>query len=171
MGTDKALLPFDGVPMARRVADALVSGGCDRVVAIGGDAPALTELGLAVLADSWPDEGPLAGIRLALETWPTAEAVVVVACDLPHLGGGTVAALLEGLGTSPGAVAAVAVTDRIQPLCVAWRPSASPAIAELFDAGERRLHVVLAALTIAEVSADLQDLRNMNAPGDLGTSL
>lgn len=171
MGADKALLPVAGVPMVRRVADALVAGGCDTVLAIGGDEDALVALGLEVRADRWPGEGPMAGVRLALDAWPDADAVVVVACDLPHLTGATVSALLEGLTAHPDAAAAVAVTDRIQPLCVAWRPSASPTVEGMFASGERRLHVLLAQLTIVEVAADRQDLRNVNAPGDLGTSL
>jgi molybdopterin-guanine dinucleotide biosynthesis protein A len=171
MGTDKALLAIDGVPMARRVADALLAGGCDIVGAIGGDDAALAPLGLAVQPDRWPGEGPMAGVRLALDTWPDADAIVVVACDLPDLTGTTVAALLDALASRPHAAAAAAVTDRIQPLCVAWRPSASATVERVFASGERRLHVLLAELPIVEVSADRQDLRNVNAPGDLGTSL
>lgn len=171
MGSDKALLAVDGVPMARRVADALVAGGCDPVVAIGGDTMALQEMGLEVVPDRWPGEGPMAGVQLALDQWPDADAVVVVACDLPSLTGATVAALLAALAADAGASAAVAVTDRVQPLCVAWRPSASPTVRRVFASGERRLHVLLSELPVVEVSANLQDLRNVNAPGDLGTSL
>ena len=37
MGTDKALVEVDGVPMAERVAGALHAGGCAPVVFVGGD--------------------------------------------------------------------------------------------------------------------------------------
>ena len=171
MGTDKAVLVVDGVPMARRVAEALLAGGCDHVAAIGGDPVALPAIGLEVVADRWPGEGPMAGVRVALDHWPDAEAIVMVACDLPNLTGATVAALLAGLAADAKAAAAVAVTDRVQPLCVAWRPSASPTVGRVFTSGERRLHVLLRELPVVEVSANLQDLRNVNAPGDLGTSL
>ena len=113
----------------------------------------------------------MAGVRQALETWPDADAVVVVACDLPHLSGVTVASLIAALAEHPEAAAAAAETDRMQPLCVAWRPSAALRVADVFASGERRLHVLLGELPIVRVSVDLQDLRNVNAPGDLGTSL
>jgi molybdopterin-guanine dinucleotide biosynthesis protein A len=171
MGTDKALLKVDGVEMARRVADALLAGGCTTVAAVGGDPVGLARLGLHTLPDEWPGEGPMAGVRQALATWPDADAVVVVACDLPHLTGVTVASLIGALAEHPEAAAAVAETDRLQPLCVAWRPSAALTMAEVFASGERRLHALLGELPIVRVSADLQDLRNVNAPGDLGTSL
>ncbi len=81
MGTDKALLPVDGVPMVLRVAAALRAAGCEPVVAIGGDEPALRRLGLQVLMgahprDPWSFTAPLNGpapngpIRVAVVTAP-----------------------------------------------------------------------------------------------------
>lgn len=51
MGRDKALIEIGGVPMARRVADALGAAGAAEVVAVGGSAPALRSLGLTVAPD------------------------------------------------------------------------------------------------------------------------
>ena len=171
MGRDKALLSFDGVPMARRVADVLVGAGCEPVTAVGGDADGLALVGLHHVADGWPGEGPVGGVLTALERWPDADAVVVVACDLPRLGVPTIRALLDALGAAPDALAAVAVTDRDEPLCVAWRPAASTVLRAALDSGERRLHRVLATAPCARVSVDLQDLANVNTPSDLGTNL
>src|SRR5205085_1408893 len=68
---------------AERVADALRAAGADPVVAIGGDEPALRALGLTVVADAHPGEGPLGGIITALEALgERAELVAVLACDL-----------------------------------------------------------------------------------------
>lgn len=58
MGRDKGLLPVDGVPMAVRVEMALRAAGAAEVVAVGGDAPALTALGLTVVADDMSLLGP-----------------------------------------------------------------------------------------------------------------
>ncbi|HEU5454982.1 MAG TPA: NTP transferase domain-containing protein, partial [Nocardioides sp.] len=82
MGTDKALLEVDGIPLARRVANALRAAGADPVVAVGGDLEALGALGLHAEPDLHPGEGPLGAILTALAA--TTEAVVVGrACDLP----------------------------------------------------------------------------------------
>jgi molybdopterin-guanine dinucleotide biosynthesis protein A len=171
MGSDKALLRVDGVAMAQRVADAVSGAGCSPVVAIGGDAARLSALGLRVVADRWPGEGPVGGVLTALLEHPDADAVVVVACDLPDLSSATVHALVDALGADPEAAAAAAVTDRVQPLCVAWRPSAAPILTAAMDRGERRLHVVLAELGCAEVQVDPRDLANVNSPGDLPSRL
>ncbi len=171
MGRDKAFVPFGGVPMARRVADVLVSAGCDPVVAVGGDAAGLAALGLGCVPDGWPGEGPVGGVLTALEHWPDADAVVVVACDLPRLGAATIESLIAALDGDAEALAAVAVTDRDEPLCVAWRPAASTVVRAALDAGERRLHRVLSTALCARVPVDLQDLANVNTPSDLGTNL
>jgi molybdopterin-guanine dinucleotide biosynthesis protein A len=137
------------------------------VAAVGGDRPALEALGLDVLDDPRQGQGPVAGVLAALEAWPAADAVVVVACDLPYLGGATVQALLAALRADPGSLAAVGTTDRIQPLCVAWRPSASQLVGAALAAGERRLHAVLADLPTVEVFVNRQDVTNVNMPADL----
>jgi molybdopterin-guanine dinucleotide biosynthesis protein A len=103
----------------------------------------------------------------ALTHFADARAVVVVSCDLPLLSAATVRGLLDALGREPQVMAAVAVTDRLQPLCVAWRPVAVDVVEAAFHQGERRLHAVLRSLPLAEVLVDPQDLLNVNAARDL----
>jgi molybdopterin-guanine dinucleotide biosynthesis protein A len=167
MGRDKALVQYAGIPMAAAVASALRAAGCTPVVAIGGDPATLEPLGLSVVADGWPGEGPLGGVLTALESFAEVDAVVVVACDLPLLTAASVQALVAGLDAAPTALAAVARTDRLQPLCVVWRPAASPLLRTEFGGGTRRLHDVLARMAIVEVSVHHQDLSNVNTPADL----
>ncbi len=99
MGRDKAMVEVDGVPMAGRVAAALRAAGCHPVLAIGGDAPALAAIGLDAVADDHPGEGPLGGILTALrcfEPMPaSAQAVVIVSCDVPWLTPAVVRALVD----------------------------------------------------------------------------
>ena len=167
MGRDKALLAVDGVAMAARVASALRAAGCDPVVAIGGDELGLSGVGLVVVPDRWPGEGPLGGVITSLEAHARADAVFVVACDLPWITPSTVKALRAGLDVTPQTDAVVAVTDRPQPLCVVWRRAALPTLRSQFSSGERRVHVALAALQVTEVAVNPQDLVNVNSPGDL----
>ena len=99
MGTDKALVEVDGMAMAGRVAGALASAGGQPVIAVGGDADRLADLGLAVTPDRWPGEGPLGGLVTALGALadPAVPIVVVAACDLPALTSSVVAALVAAL--------------------------------------------------------------------------
>jgi molybdopterin-guanine dinucleotide biosynthesis protein A len=168
MGRDKALVPVDGVAMVARVAAALRAAGCDPVVAIGGDRAALGALGLTVVPDRYPGEGPLGGVLTALDHHPDHDMVVVTACDLPLLSPASVAAVVAGLAApGRGAQVAMARTDRLQPLCAAWRPSAATVLAEAFHAGERRLHVAARDLELVEVDVDAAELSNVNTTGDL----
>src|SRR5258708_2361905 len=66
VGTDKALLVVAGRALARTAADALLAAGAARVVAVGGDRAGLEALGLEVVVDEHPGEGPLGAILTAL---------------------------------------------------------------------------------------------------------
>lgn len=166
MGRDKALLPFDGIAMAARVAAALRAGGCDEVIAIGGDAAGLAELGLETVSDEFPGEGPLGGVITALASRPEADAVMVVACDLPALRPATVAALLSAAPRND-VVVAVEPDGRRQPVCAVWRPSTVVRLRHAFDGGERRLIAAVELLQSVAVEVETQDLANVNTPDDL----
>jgi len=114
---DKALAPLAGVPMIRRVADRLAGGddpvppgatraaGGDPVVdglviscrpdqrAAIGDALDGLSLPLRWAVDDEPDLGPVAGIRNACLA-ASGEYVAVVACDMPFVDPGFLAALV-----------------------------------------------------------------------------
>ncbi len=169
MGTDKALLPVDGVPMAVRVATALRAAGCDPVVAIGGDIEALAALGLRVVPDEFPGEGPLGGVITALGHFQQADAVVIVACDLPHLTSRSVSALVTAHHGSPDHAVDVAMAgaERTQPACAVWSPRVVDLLRSAFDGGERRLTAAVDSINAVVVTVDPQDLANVNTPGDL----
>ncbi|HEV8116835.1 MAG TPA: NTP transferase domain-containing protein, partial [Acidimicrobiales bacterium] len=107
MGRDKAHILVEGVAMARRVADALTGAGASEVWAVGGDADAVSRLGLRVVPDDRPGGGPLPATITALGR-PGPEVVVVLACDLLHPSSDAVRTVVEALGaTGPDVVGAV----------------------------------------------------------------
>jgi molybdenum cofactor guanylyltransferase len=168
MGRDKALVEVDGVPMAVRVATALRDAGAAEVVCVGGDLDALRALGLVAEPDPRPGEGPLAGVLAAMEAAGQAvAAVVVVACDLPWLPAAIPEALVGRVLASPAVEVVCARTDRPEPLCAAWRPSALGALRVAFDSGERAVHRAWAGLARGEVPVDPAGLRDVDAPEDL----
>lgn len=184
MGRDKATLAVDGIAMAARVADALRRGGCERVVGIGGDPAALRRIGLEVVPDRFPGDGPLGGIITALTALLTRsdsrsassdtsspseiDAVLVTACDLPWLTPATVAAVRRGLQGHADAGVAVAVGNRVEPLCALWRASTLPILADAFDEGERAVHRALDCCTVVHVAVDASTVANVNSTVDLG---
>jgi molybdenum cofactor guanylyltransferase len=164
MGRDKAHVSYRGAPMLARVAAALHVGGVGPVVAIGGDSLQTAQYELPTIEDRWPGEGPLGGLITALE-WSPSPLICVVGCDLPELSGEVIESLIAGLGEHD---AAVARTDRIEPLCAVWRAAAClPVLFAAFEAGERAVHRALRDLDHDEIPVVGDSLRNVNTPGDL----
>ncbi len=166
MGRPKALLHVDGVAMVRRVADALLDGGCSTVTAVGGDPERLAALGLATVPDDHPGEGPLGGIITALRRAPGARSVLVAACDLPWLTPEAVAAVRAA---APRDAVAVASSPRREPLLARWPVAALAELEAAFAAGERAVHAVLAGLStpLVLVPVPAAAVRNVNRPEDL----
>jgi molybdenum cofactor guanylyltransferase len=169
MGRTKALVPVDGTAMAARVAASLRGVGCSPVVAVGGDRDELVPLGLQVVPDDHPGQGPLGGIVTAMRMAATLDGadLLVVACDLPFVGPAELAALVAGATAHPDADVVVARTDRREPACALWRPSSHTVTTAAFDAGERAVHAVLDRLVVAEVELPASALRNINVPADV----
>lgn len=168
MGRDKALLEITGVSMARRVADALGEAGASQVIAIGGDAEALTAIGLATRADDRPGEGPLPATITALLSGSEA-VVMVLACDLLHPSPVAIAATLDALLGEPDAVVAVPlVAGHRQWTHAAWRRSALASLEQAHKDGARSLRRATSRLVIVEVTGiDPASVADADAPGDL----
>ena len=164
MGTDKALIEIDGVPMAERVALVLESAGCDPVVFVGGD-PALAELGRRHVPDSYPGEGPVGGVVTALSALRDAAAVVVAACDLPDLNVDAVRALM---GTTEDRVEIrVADSGRVEPALACWPTVRRNQIESQLLGGQRALHRLIETWGGVHVPVDPVAVRNVNRPEDL----
>ena len=163
MGTDKAVLPVDGIPLARRVAAALRMAGANEVVFVG---PSRPELDGVSVEDRYPGEGPFGGLLTALGSG-RAPVVVVAACDLldPPV---TVMAELAARAQNGAPVCVPVVDGTPQWHLVAVRRDALPALQTSFDAGERSLHRGLSAVTVEEVVvADPRALADADRPDDM----
>jgi molybdopterin-guanine dinucleotide biosynthesis protein A len=169
MGTDKAFVEVGSRPMVRRVVDALVEAGCSEVTAVGGDRARLLALGLDVVDDRWPGEGPLGGLVTAIEVASSrgADVVLVAGCDLPFLTGRSLADLVTS-ARGPDIDVALAHSGRDEPLCAAWRvASCGPVLQRAFGTGERAVHRAMAPLRLRRVAVDGSELHNVNRPDDL----
>jgi molybdenum cofactor guanylyltransferase len=169
MGTDKALVPVGGTPMARRVADALAAAGASPVVCIGGDAGRLGALGLVVVPDRWPGEGPLGGLATALAAAPPGR-VLVAGCDQPWLDPAVLRRLVGALGRSPEADAAIfRIGARRQPIPGLYATTMAARVVAAVESGARRLGDELdLALHVVEADpGDPASLRDVDRPIDL----
>jgi len=165
MGSDKALVLVDGVAMAARVAAALVGSGCDPVVCQGGDAGALAAVGLEVVPDAQPGEGPVIAILDALTRH--GRDLVVCACDLPWLDATTVVRLLAVASAEPAADVVVACDADGPHLVAVWRSGARQPLEALVAEGVRSYRAVLDRLETARVDVPSAVVANVNKPEDL----
>jgi len=169
MGRDKATLEVGGRAMAARVADALRAAGAYEVMAIGGDAGTLGALGMAVVADDEPGEGPFPATLTALRHAST-EVVVVLSCDLLAPNPAAIESLVTRLrAAAPDIVAAVPVIDgHHQWTHVAWRRAALAALEASRRAGAGSLRRACADLSLEPVTDLLAaDLADADEPRDL----
>lgn len=90
MGTDKALVPFLGVPLIERVIARLAGLG-DELVVTANQPEAYRYLNLPIFSDLLPGRGALGGLYTALHA-ASQPLVAVVACDMPFANAGLLAA-------------------------------------------------------------------------------
>jgi len=167
MGTDKALMEVDGRALALRVANEL--GKACQSVALVGDPLRYQGLGIPVVADNFPGEGPLSGIEAALGA-TGADWNLIVACDMPDVGAETV----EPLFTVDGDCNVPMMPDgRTQPLCAVYHRRLHAAIRAMIEAGVRRvidvpgnLEKLGFAVRYVRMDSDAP-FANLNTPEDL----
>ena len=181
LGRDKAVEPFGGEPLIRRVirraGDAV---GGNEVIVVAGDAERGRELPLdaehRVAVDLLPERGTLGGIYTGLEAVQN-EWALVVACDMPFLS----APLLRYMvGLREGVDAVVPVIDgRPEPTHALYSRRCLPAILERLQAGQLKAAGFLDLALVRYVNEDearrfdpeLLSFFNVNRPEDLARAI
>lgn len=138
MGSDKASLVFDGMPLLQRTVDALAAV-VDEIVVVrapGQALPAATStLPLRVVDDPVAGEGPLQGIATGLAA-VAAPVAIVVGVDMPFLRPALLRLLGERVTAEHRWVLPIA-QRRPQPLCSAFARDALPVVLAHLAAGDR----------------------------------
>lgn len=162
-GSDKALALLDGRPLLGHVADSL--RGCPTRLLIA--PPGKYRLsGWAVIPDTRPGEGPLAGLEAALGHAPTPW-LAFTGVDLPGLTPAFWATLARARTPAARAVLPLDGAGRPQPLAGLYRRDLLPRVTELLDRGERRLRRAAPPEQCVFVAGLSSALRNVNTPADL----
>jgi len=149
MGQDKALLEFDGTPLAQRLAGlvATVAGSASLV----GSRRKFLHLGWPVLEDIIPGLGPLGGLHAAL-THTAARWNLVVGCDLPLLTADFLALLLRlAVETEAQAVVPVSRQSAYEPLAAVYRKDCLEAVQSAIDRRQLRMAALLERLHLRPV--------------------
>jgi len=136
MQRDKAIIEYAGRPQLTRAMELLAPHVARAFVSVRPDQlhdPLRSAYDAIV--DLKPDLGPLAGIQAALRAHP-ADAWLVLACDLPFLGSGTLQHLLAHRAPARLATAYRSRFDGLpEPLCAIYEPAARVSIEEWIAQG------------------------------------
>ena len=165
MGSDKALLPFQGRTLVEHVA-AQVHQAFGNVTLVG-DPAKYSYFSYPVIRDIYPACGPLSGIHAALAT-SRAEWNVIVACDMPELTAGLLARMLERAQNGNAyAVIPVGPSGLPEPLCAAYNHRALEGIKQAIERGVRKVMDALDGLEIDLWRVpDCRPFHNLNTPAD-----
>ena len=181
LGRDKAVEPFGGEPLIRRVirraSDAVRAAEVVVVVASQQRADALPlDAAHRTAVDVFPDCGSLGGIYTGLDAAST-DWVLVAACDMPFLSA-PLLAYMAGLRDGVDAVVPE-IDGRPEPTHALYSRRCLPAIAKRLRAGELKISgfyddVSVRYLPEDEVrrfDPDLLSFFNINRPEDLARAL
>ena len=174
MGKDKALLPFQGIPLIKRLRDRFSDMG-DELLVITNDFSGYQDLAVPLYKDIIPDRGALGGLYTALSISKNP-LVGLIAADLPFASPALLAHLIKILLTS-GAEAAIPSTERgLEPLHAVYRRDTSlPLVKGAIDQNLWRMNswfdqaeiLILTPEETRRVSSSKHTFLNLNTPEDL----
>lgn len=173
MGRDKALLRREGKSQLEH-AYALLDTVADKtfVSTRQGQEEDSERSRFPQLVDLYEDLGPVAGILTALETFPSADWLVL-ACDLPNVDRKTIDRLLEGRTSGGDLVAFRSSHDELpEPLCAIYPAGSAELVRGFVDSGVNcpRKIMIRAGARLLE-QPDPSALDNINTPDDLEDSV
>ena len=173
MGRDKSGLSVNGEPLWQRQigilratepAELFISGKLDGPYA---------GCGIEILADHFPDSGPLAGIAAALRRCES-EQLLVLAVDMPAMTAGFLRALLDESRRTAGGIVPCGGGGRMEPLVAIYPRAALRFAEECLCAGERKMEAFIRILesqglvALRRIEPDALHLFvNWNAPEDV----
>ena len=171
MQADKARLVIGGKPLVLRAAELLRP--FVRTVTLLGPPDRYGNLGWPVLADQWPEQGPLAAVCTGL-LHSTAEWNVFLACDLPLLSSRFIQLLVGRIGTSQADAIVPRTEDGWQPLCAAYHSRSRPAFVRALEENRRNMIGLFDEIRVETITPDemaaaglrVEEFANMNTPDD-----
>lgn len=169
MGRDKAFIEIAGKPLIEAVI-AVAREVSDEVILVAPDAQRLAHLGLPVLAEEAPGQGPLEAMRVGLDAI-SAPAAFVLACDLPGLSAPPLEKMRTLLKDETDAIVP-RENDRDHPLCALYHKRCGKSFESSLKDGERAVHRALASLQVLhptgeDLGAPEGFFDNLNTPEDL----
>ena len=179
MGRDKSLMEVGGQPLIARIADRLRPLFPELLVSSDFEAK-YRFLGLPVIPDAAPGQGPLMGILSCLRA-AGRDRILVLAADIPEVDPAFIGELMLLSGGMPGLrpggppscmsgqadlVMPVGEDGRSEPLFAVYRKTVIPRAEAVLAGGERRVTALLPGLNVLQPPMPAGWYHNLNTPED-----
>ncbi len=173
MGTDKALINYQGKPMLQRVYQ--VATDCTEQVYVltpwKEHYQNILPSDCNYLIETQPGKGPVNGLSEGL-TQISADWILLLACDLPLLDVEIIQSWINKLSQIPTSTLALVPqrADIWEPMCGFYRKELKTELDDFLESGKRSFQELLSGIEVevlnVDEKADLM-LFNCNSPGDL----
>jgi len=169
MGTDKSMLSVKGQSIIESICEQL-RDSFDEIIISSNQVDKFAFLGLKVVSDKEPEQGPLMGIASALEA-STNEYNFVVACDIPIINLNYVNRMLtEANESQADIVIPVSGKEKYEPLFAIYSKRIIEAIHETLSSGKHKIIDVFPLCTVKHIEMDDTDwFININTKADYET--
>jgi molybdenum cofactor guanylyltransferase len=174
MGSDKALLRLTAndptfIELVMSAARSVV----DKIVISTNNPERYAWLGIQMVADRVPGEGPLAGLEAGLSAMEVTHSLLL-GCDMPFLVPDVLRALLSAADDFD-AVVPVHSDGHLEPLCALYSMACLPVIREQLAASRNKMQSwltqvrvrMLAMEELRQYDPDLRSFRNFNTQDEL----
>ena len=154
MGSDKALLTIEGIPLLQRVINAAHTLADARII-ISNSPTTHSPFLWPLFPDRFPDAGPLGGLATALHHATTSH-LLLLACDMPNL----TPPLLQYLIDQPRASHGVIIPEDengLQPLCAVYSRSVLPLAEDTIEQGQLSMQTFVGRIDARVVNREKWD--------------
>ena len=148
MGADKAFVDFGGQTLLER-ALTVMGEACDQVTIVGD--PAKFEKYGSVVADIFPECGPLGGIHTAL-THSSAKLNLMLAVDMPFVSGELLTFVSRAAESNNAVITVPHIGKGFQPLCAVYRREFFRVAEEALRAGKYKIDEVFSKVPIRVIN-------------------
>lgn len=157
MGSNKALILFEGLPLVQRVL-VRVRLLSEDIFVTTNTPDEFPDLGTALYKDVYSESCALCGLVTAFY-YAQNDVVAVVACDMPFIEPALIEAEFELLTNMNADVVIPHTKNGMEPLLAVYRVSAcQPAAIEALKAGKRRMNSWFDSVKIHEIGEDVIQL-------------
>jgi len=164
MGRDKALLPLGSATMVEQIASAVQNAAGNATIV--GPVERYAHLRFPVVPDKIAGCGPLGGLYTALSI-TKSDWNVIVACDMPYVGGAFLTHLIEAAQTSSADCLVPETNGKLDPLCAVYHRRVAPAAEAAIHRKLFKMQDFVSTLRTSRWPvSDPRPLQNINTPSE-----